>query len=401
MRLMHVNATAAEGSTGRLCADMTAWMRSRGHEVAIAYSSGAPVEGGFLMGNRLDHKMHALSSRITGLQAYSSRAATEEMLQHVGRFAPNVVHLHNLHSNYIHLPRLLSYLAEKDIPTVLTLHDCWFYTGKCTHYTAVNCSRWTTGCGNCPQLRSDVPSWWLDRTRRMLADKARLFAAVPRLGVVGVSEWITGEANRSILGCATIMATIYNWVNGELFQPVDAEPLRSRMGLDGKRVVLMAAAKWSHAKGWDRLPQVARRLPDSARLLVVGAIDRPQPRLSNVIWVGPVVRPSELAAYYSLADVFVNVSRQESFGLVAAEALACGTPVVTFDETANPEIVGPRCGHVAPRDNFDLLMQGVGQVLQFGKETYSPHCLAWAKATFSAESQMRRYLDLYQALLDG
>ena len=149
-------------------------MEKRGHQCLVAYSKGkSAFHNSIHIGNDIDHKVHAIMSRITGLQGYFSYLATKKLLAELDAFQPDIVHLRNLHSNYINLHMLLKYLADKDIATVITLHDCWFYTGKCTYYVSAKCNKWQDECGQCPLLHKDNinPTFWFDRTRKCLLDK--------------------------------------------------------------------------------------------------------------------------------------------------------------------------------------------------------------------------------------
>ena len=199
MKILQINAVNAIASTGRNARELGDFLLSQGHDSVIAYSKGPSLDKNreFIIGNNIDEKLHGLLSRISGMQGYFSRGATKKLLSFMDEYSPDVVVLNNLHANYINLPLLLGYLAKKDIATVAVLHDCWFYTGKCCHYTAKGCYKWKESCGACPQLKKYNKSWFFDRTEKMLADKKKLFGAIPRLAVVGVSDWITEEARKA------------------------------------------------------------------------------------------------------------------------------------------------------------------------------------------------------------
>lgn len=143
MRILHIT-TIRTGSTGRTATDLKAFVRAQGGELRIAYSEpdGLPTDGDILVGSRFGHKLHAFLSRLTGLQGYWSYFATRRLLQQIDTYNPDIVQLGNLHANYIHLPLLFHYLAQRRIPVVMILHDCWFFTGKCTHFTARGCDKW-------------------------------------------------------------------------------------------------------------------------------------------------------------------------------------------------------------------------------------------------------------------
>ena len=256
MRIAHINATCSSGSTGGIVRQLRDFAIAKGNEVRVFYGADAQTyEGATRIGSRPGQVLHALKSRLTGRQGYASRFATRALLRRLDMFGPDVVHLHNLHANYINLPMLLGYLAKHDVATVLTLHDCWFFTGKCTHPVQTGCSKWAEGgCRDCPQLRIDNvnPTWFFDRTHGCFEDKMALFEAIPRLGVVGVSDWITDEARRSFLAARNPIR-IYNWVDRAVFQPrpnEDVASLRRCLGIGAdEKMVLFVSSNLSERKG--------------------------------------------------------------------------------------------------------------------------------------------------------
>lgn len=401
MRILQINAVLKIASTGRTTSEMADFLRREGHTCAVAYSVGPSdhPEFEYQIGSKMDTKLHGLLSRVSGKQGYFSKAATRKLLSFTDEFAPDVVVLHNLHANYIHLPMLLGYLAEKDIATVAVLHDCWFYTGKCCHYTVAGCYKWQERCGDCPALKKYNTSWFFDKTAEMLADKKTLFGAIPRLGVVGVSDWLTGEAQKApVFQNAKVIQRIYNWVDTDLFVPQDTTALRAQMGLQNKQVLLCVASGWSKAKGLDAVLRLAERLTKEQVLLLVGNAPQEQLTDPHIRHIPATNDTKELAALYSMADVFVQPSLEETFGKVTAEALSCGTPAVCFDSTANPELVGEGCGAVAPAGDADALAKCVQTVLAAGKAAFTERCRAFAMQNFRLEENMRQYVQLFETL---
>jgi len=398
MKILQINAVNKIGSTGRNIEELAVEVRKQGHEVFNVHSVGPVDAFSYIIGNKFEHKLHSLLSRILGKQAYFSQHSTKKLLRFLDSYSPDIVHLNNLHSNYINLPILLVYLAQKNIATVVTLHDCWFFTGKCMHYTAEECYKWQEECGHCPQLKEGNRSWFFDKTTKMLNDKRELFNAIPRLAVVGVSDWITNEARKSILKDAKIIKRIYNWIDLDLFKPVDTKILRKKLELNGRFVILGVASGWSNLKGLDLFIQLSSKIDGNMVIVLVGNIPRTINFPPNIISVGTTNNLDELVEYYSMADVFVNFSKEETFGKVAAEALACGTPVITNQYTANPELVVDGCGYVINDCSLDDTRSAIITICNDGKAHYTEKCFSFSKS-FEKEKIISEYLNLYKEII--
>ncbi len=400
MKVLQINAVSVISSTGRICSELSDYLNNNGHEGYIAYSAGIPYSKGYRIGSRLDTKLHGLYSRVFGTQAYFSKNATRKLLTYISDLQPDVVHLHNLHSNYINLKMLLNYLAKKDIPTVITLHDCWFYTGKCTHYTMDNCYKWQTICGECPRLKKDNPSWVLDRTAQMHQDKKSWLSAIPRLAVVGVSDWITDEARKSFLSSAKVLTRIYNWIDLDVFKPVDGTAVRQKLGITDKYVILGVASGWSNRKGLDKFIELSDIIPPEMKIVLVGGLSSNIKLPDNIIHIPETHNVSELAEYYSMADVYVHLSPEETFGKVIAEALSCGTPAIVFNSTACPEIVGDECGIILNEYHASAILKAILTIRENGKSFYSTNAVNRVRQKFNATLIIEEFTALYKQMIN-
>lgn len=403
MKVLQINAVNKIGSTGRNCYEISNFLIEKGDICVTACSRGNNVydKNEFIIGNKLDTKIHGLLSRISGMQGYFSIKATKKLLNYMDKFNPDVVLLGNLHGNYINLPMLLKYLSKKDIITVVVLHDCWFYTGKCCHYTIDKCYKWLEKCGNCPSLKKYNKSWFLDRTEKMLSDKKNLFNAIPKLAVVGVSNWITKEAKKApVFKNAKEIIRIYNWIDSEKFYPRNIENLKEKLGLKDYKILLCVASNWNKEKGIENIIELSFKLSNTERIIIVGNIsDEYKKKLNkNVILVPTIESLDILAEYYSIADVFVQPSLEETFGKVGAEALACGTPIVCFDSTANPELIGEGCGSIVKVGDIDKFYQEIKNILKNGKDFYRKNCIEFANKNFNKDKNIEQYLCLFERL---
>lgn len=399
MKVMEINSSCETGSTGRNVLEIAEYLNHQdGIECYIAHTSGTHYEREYLIGNVVTNKVHALLSRLLGWQEVYSVFATRKLVKYIISNHFNVVHVNNAHSNYINYPYLLRKVHHAGISVVLTLHDCWFYTGKCTHYTKDACLRWRESCGKCPRLKKDIKSWFFDCTRAMLRQKAKVYREIANnLYVVGVSDWITQEAQMSILGCAKEIRRIYNWVDMEIFRVLpDSSALRRKYDVgEDKKILLGVAVGWTEDKGLYDFIELSRRLSDTYEIILVGDDASHEKLPRNLTIVGRTNCIRELVEYYNLADCFLSLSIEESFGKVVAEALACGTPAIVYNSTASPELVGTSCGYVVESHNIDQLVDLVQSICIKGKENYVRACRAFANENFDKDKNIGEYLKLF------
>lgn len=401
MKIVQINAVYGyNSSTGRNVAEMHEYFRQQGIESFVFTSDGEyPDKQIYRIGDKWDHKLHALYSRIWGLQGYFSKSATYRMIRQIEWIAPDVVVLHNLHANYIHLPLLLDFLAKKNMATLLVLHDFWFMTGHCCHYTNINCYKWQSECHHCQLLHTYNKSLFFDRSWKIYRDKKRLFRAIPRLGVIGVSKWVLQEAKQSFLQDAKLLDFIYNWIDLTVFHPLPTTALRKELNLSVSDFVVLGVAQgWSQAKGLNQFMEIARKMPD-VKVVLVGRFLADSSVPHNLLAVGEVNTPQKLAEYYSMVDVFVNPSIQETFGKVTTEALACGTPVVGSNTTATPELIPTQCGFTFSPQDVDDLLKKIAWVRKKGKKSYSEHCRRFAMENFDKERQISKYIQCFHQIL--
>lgn len=403
MKVLQINAVYEKFSTGRTTKELHEAMISNGIESYIACPDLSSLTVNcYRIGNKFDYKIHSLCSRIFGKQAHYSKIATEKLISYISEVEPDVIHLRNLHSNYINLPMLLKYIADKNIATVLTLHDSWFYTGKCVYYIEFGCDRWKEHCGNCPALRAGNPSLFFDRSQSLLKEKEQLFSKIKKLAVIGVSQWVTDDASVSILKNAKIIKCIYNWIDLDRFKPHDTQQYKNSLGLENKFIILGIAMSWNEQKGINVFQKLAELLPNDCKIVLVGDYSTVKEKNPKIDFLGTVKDVNVLSQLYAMADVFVNPTIQETFGKTTAEALACGTPVVAYDGTATPELVGrdESCGYLVNQNKAECYYEKILKVKENTKEYYSDFARNRAVNLFSKEKNIEEYIDVYKSLIN-
>ena len=399
MKIVQINAVYHFSSTGRTTEDMHLFLKSKGVESYVfCINVNQPDEGVYSMGNWIDHKAHAFLSRLIGLRAYFSNCATIRLIRRLKKIQPDIVVLRNLHTNFISFPKIMSYLAKNNIKTIWVLHDCWAYTGGCTHYTVRNCFKWQMECKQCPWKGGDS-SYFFDWSKKVFSDRKRYFGNLSDLSVVGVSDWVANEARKSFLSqYAKRILRIYNWVDLDVFYPRPVAELMQKHSITNKDFLVLGVSQiWTENKGLSLFLEIANHF-HQIKVLMIGALNATLP--SNVIHVDAIDNTDLMAQYYSLADVFLNFSKQETFGKVAAEALACGTPVVANNNTAIPEVVGD-CGYVIANNSKDECIASIEKIMDAGKNTYSDMCVKRAQMLFSKTNGLEIYYNLFREIIGG
>lgn len=398
MKVLQINATYGSGSTGEIVFGIA--QAASKYQIEMYFASAIRPnitvnDHNFVIGNVVDHKLHALRSRIFGMQGTGSYLATKKLLKWIDDIKPDIIHLHNIHNNYINTKLLFEYIISKRIPTVITLHDCWFFTGKCCHFLYDNCSKWVTGCGNCPRQRKEIPSYFFDKSAIEFNKKCKLIGKNPYVHVVGCSRWITSCASKSLLK-NRIEGTIYNGVDLNIFKPLKNK-VRTTLQLDNRFVIMGMANKWLADENRETYEYITLHMKKDMVLLLIGCNQKQNQnnKMSNVIMKGFVKDRHELAEYYSAADVFVNVTKVDSLPTVNIEALACGTPVITYDSGGSAEVVDEDTGKSIFYGNYKKLYQEIMMIKNNGKKLYSKKCRRRAEILFDKNTRFKEYVNLY------
>lgn len=399
MKIVQLNCVCGILSTGRTTLEFAQASEKKGDATAVFYSEGA---SNYAHAHRyisnIQRNIHAVLSRVSGLQGYWSRRNTHQLIKKIAQTHPDIIHLRVLHGNCLHFPALFEYLHREQLPTVITLHDLWWLTGRCAHPLVYQCARYQDGCGHCPASKDVCPSWFFDRSNKMWADKRQWLLGLEHLAVVGVSQWATDMARQSFLPEDKIHQ-IYNGIDTNVFFPREASALKMRYGIEGKQVLLGVSSTWTENKGLKDLLHLALVLPEEYQLVLVGSLSKSVTLPNNILHIEHTHSEEELAQWYSAADVFINPSLFETFGKTIVEAMACGTPAVVYNTTASPELIGDGCGRVVPREQKVAGLWAAIQELGTGDEKQTARCRQHVMDHFDSNACFEKYYALYGALL--
>ncbi len=400
MKVLQINTVCGKGSTGRTCTELAQVLIDNGHECHIAYGQGTTTYlNSYKIGTRFENHLHNAFSRLSGKQGYYTKRGTRRLIQYICELQPDVVHLRNLHGNYLNLQILFEFLADADLPVVWTLHDCWAFTGKCTHYTNIGCYKWQSHCAQCSQVRQYPPSLFIDRSEKMFSDKKKWFTSVKNMTIVPVSKWLAGEVQQSFLGEYSIVP-IYNWIDQQIFKHTPST-MREYYGFTKDTfVILGVSARWekksSKLQDFIKLSQM---LPENVQIVLIGEEKEPGCIPDPIVHINYIHGVDELSKFYTLADVYLHLSMEDTFGKVIVEALACGTPAIVYNSTACPEVVGEGCGFVAAKRNIESVYQTLTNIQHVGKKSFSANCITSVAERFNYCKNATAYINLYNEIV--
>lgn len=391
MKIVQLNERCGSGSTGKICVAVSKKLSERGIENYILYSSGqSDYPLGLKYMTPWESKFQALKSRFFGNFGFNSQAATRRLLRILDEIQPDIIHLHNLHGHNCHLGMLFRYIKQKRIKVFWTFHDCWAFTGYCPHYDMAGCDKWKTGCGACPLRRHY--SWFFDRSRNNFENKKRLFTDAD-LTIITPSQWLANQVKQSFLHKCEVKV-IHNGIDLALFSPRQSD-FREKYKCQDKYIVLGVSYIWCRQKGLDVFLELSRKLDEQFQIVLVGTDDEVDKQLpDSIISIHRTNAIHEMAEIYSVADVFLNPTRQEVLGLTNIEALACGTPVITFDTGGSPECIDGTCGVAVPKNDLDTVIREIVEICVNGKfKTNGRYDYA---NRFDADHIYEEYINLYK-----
>ncbi|WP_321438132.1 glycosyltransferase [uncultured Bacteroides sp.] len=403
MRVLFINPVCGQGSTGRICTGIADLLKSQGHEAYIAYGLGSSDYPNSIniSAGRSDYLFHNIMSRLTDSEGLHSTKQTLKLISYIKEIKPDVVHLHTLHGHYLNYVLLLKCLRTQGCPVVLTLHDCWLFTGHCAHFDQFGCEKWKTECHNCEHLEAYPQSFFLDRSRKNFNRKKELLLSLGiNLTVVPVSFWLENLVHQSFLKELNIK-TIHNGINLNMFHPYVESNRRALLGIPStNRIVLGVALPWSRYKGLPDFHKLRAALDESYSIIMVGLSEEQKAALPDgIIGICRTDNVQELAEIYSISDVLVNTTYCDNYPTVNLEAMSCGTPVITYRTGGSPEAISVDTGRIVPQGDLDDFVLSIKELLSIDRNTNRENCVNRSKKFFDQNECFGEYVSLYKSLI--
>ncbi len=397
MKILSINL-GNFSSTGSIAQGIKQKAEQYGMEYVLSYpfdpQNKVSQKDDFLIGNSFGRKCSIALGMVTGFNGCFSLFSTIKLLHRINKYRPDILHFHNLHNNYINLPLLFRYVKKKGIKVVWTLHDCWSFTGQCPYFDMVGCDKWKTGCYSCPKY-TEYPKALVDNTKRMWHLKKKWFNGVKDLTIVTPSKWLAELVKQSFLNSYPVQV-INNGIDLSVFKPT-CDDIKERYGWSSNKIVLGVAFDWGKRKGLDVFISLAERLPHDYKIILVGTDDNVDKVLpQNIVSIHRTQNQNELAEIYSVADVFVNPTKEENYPTVNMEAISCGTPIITFKTGGSPEILDNTCGVVVDVDDIDTLEEEIVRICS--EKPYTKEVCINKSKQFDKNEKFKEYIELYERI---
>lgn len=373
MRLLEINSVCGILSTGRIATDIALVYEKKGWEVKIAYGRETVPEQftrfAVRIGNNLNVLINALECRLFDNDGFTAKAQTKKFLEWAEEYDPDELWLHNLHGYYINVELLFRWIKSRPHMKVKwTLHDCWAFTGHCSHFSYAKCNKWKELCSNCA-LKKEYPSSLLfDNSKRNFEKKKHLFTGISNITIITPSYWLKDLVKQSFLKGYDVEVK-HNTIDTTVFKPTPSD-FRQKYGLENKKIVLGVASAWDAKKGLYDFYKLYTLLPNDYSIVLVGlSAKQIKQAPKGIVKIAKTNSKEELAQIYSAADVFLNPSKEETFGLTTLEAIKCGTDVIALKGTACEEVVRKNGGMIV-NDNIDEIVKAVVDTVRARSDSY-------------------------------
>ncbi len=398
MRLLQIDTCLGTGSTGRITESIARLAQQQGWECFIVHGARFVKRPSCMQDiqsvSKLGEYVHYVEGLFFDNHGLSSRRATKNVIKRISEIKPDIIHLHCIHGYYLNYKILFDYLNRTTIPVVWTFHDCWAFTGHCAHFVTVACEKWKIQCENCPR-KSAYPKSFVDYSHRNYALKKELFTANENLHIVPVSEWLADLTKESFFKDKDIRV-IHNGIDVSVFKPVE-QP-------QGDKVrILGVSGVWTKSKGFEDFFNLRELLDEKQFEIVLVGLSKEQKASlpDGIIGITHTESIGELASLYASANVFFNPTYADTFPTVNIEALACGTPVLTYRTGGSPEAVTEETGWVVEQGDLESAVSIIkGLALKDENELNKMRlaCRERAITVFDKDRCFAKYLEFYKEL---
>lgn len=386
MKIVQINSFS-NGSTGKIMMSIHEALQNEGVESYVIWGRGRKSENKYEMnmGNKIGIYFHVLYSRVTGKTGLASKLATKKMIKKLKKIKPDIIHLHNIHGYYININILFDFIKKNNIKVIWTLHDCWAFTGKCTHFENAKCEKWKQQCYNCPIIK-EYPKSFIDKSKYNYEMKKQTFSHCDNLTIVTPSIWLYKLVQLSFLNNYNV-TVINNGINLEIFKPLKSD-FKNKYNLSDKKVILGVANVWDKGKGLDDFIKLSKVIDDETKIVLVGLNKKQLKKLpKNILGISRTENQIELVKIYNSSDLFFNPTKEDNYPTVNLEALACKTPVYTYNTGGSSECLNLDNGKVVTLNDM------CNNYKEYLNKSY-----LFDMSQIDVKKMIKKYIELYNSI---
>lgn len=407
MKVLQVNCVYQKGSTGKIIFDIHKCLQTEGFESVICYGRGAKVRepNVYKFCSELESKVYHLLNKSGWLMYAVCPIATRRLINIIKKERPDVVHLHCINGYCVDIYKLLKFLGQSNIKTVVTHHAEFLYTGNCGH--AYECTKFQheLGCHDCSILREATGTDKVDNTNKAWKSMKKAFGYFKKENLIftAVSPWVVKRSKLSPICNVFRCEFVTNGLDTDIFHPASSEEvaaIKACLPYPDRKIILHVAAAFSSKegsfKGGHFIKHLAAKMADYLFVVVASYITSTEGLPDNVFVWGRTNRQKELAALYSAADVTVIASKRETFSMITAESLCCGTPLVGF-EAGGPESIGLKeYSTFVPYGDEEKLKAAIDCYID--KDWDANVIAEKAAESYAKETMVKGYLNIYKMI---
>lgn len=405
MKVLQVNCMYKRGSTGKIVFDLHNKLLSTGCQDIVYYGRGKAdgSVGVIKFCYEIEAHIHHFFVKYFGALRYGGcRIPTNRVIKAVEEQNPDIVHIHCINCYCINIYRLLSYLGKIGIKTVITHHAEFLYTGNCPH--AYDCTKWQEkdGCHDCPNLEEATGTKVIDKSHVSWLKMKNAFDTFQQDKCinVAVSPWVKSRVALSSIASRFNCLVINNGVDTDIFRYKNNDEIQFEG--DFKTTVLHVTASFSldhnDLKGGWMLFELAKMMPD-VRFVVVcmfNSVDKSTLPKNIQLW-GAAKNREELASLYSKVNTTLILSKRETYSMVTAESLCCGTPVVGFKAGGPESIAIEEYSSFVEYGDLNAIQEAI--VLLNNKHIEKSVVESAAYKRYSNTIMLNNYINLYNSLI--
>lgn len=306
----------------------------------------------------------------------------------------DVVHFHLMHNKIFDLQLLPLFSRLK--PIVWTIHDPWLLGGHCIHH--FDCQKWQSHCEDCPYPKTNFP---LEKDNSALNFALKRDAIMQsNFHAIVASKWMENKLKVSPLFKHIPIHLIPFGIDQKVFRPIPKVEARNKFKIPPDALVISFRCDRSEFKGLNNIEYALNNIQTKKKvyLLVLADKLKENPSQFFIKEFGWIKDDNLLAQIYSASDLFLMPSIVETFGMMAIEAMSCGTLPIIMDGTALPEVINaPMCGVSTPQNKDDFL-SAVQYYIDHPEKIVNQanKCYEYARKHYSLDTYIDKIINVYK-----